>query len=221
MNDLELSACSPLPVNPNSFNPNVILPYGLEVEHIKQSMLDFTDFLGFINQQLHTREMPRLECFLMSANFSSIVGEFMNMTIPKYCPHLVKNCYHNGHPDLVPTGFFPNDAVQHAEEGIEIKGSRYASGWQGHNPESIFLMVFNFDSNTSADLQKDNAPKSFRFAGVYAAKLEPDDWTFSGRSATSRRTITASVNRKGMNKMLENWIYRDTTTQIQATSEPD
>ena len=138
MNDLELSACSPLAVNPNSFNPNVILPYGLEVEHIKQSMLDFTDFLGFINQQLHTRQMPRLECFLMSANFSSIVGEFMNMTIPKYCPHLIKNRYHNGHPDLVPTGLFPNDAVQHAEEGIEIKGSRYASGWQGHNPESIF-----------------------------------------------------------------------------------
>ena len=82
-------------------------------------------------------------------------------------------------------------------------------------------MVFNFDSNTSADLQKGNAPKSFRFDGVYAAKLEPDDWTFSGRSATSRRTITASVNRKGMNKMLGNWIYRDTTTQIQATSEPD
>jgi hypothetical protein len=54
------------------------------VAHVRAAMIDFLDFLGFINQQLHTRNMPRLEGFLMPANFSSIVGEFMNLTLPKY-----------------------------------------------------------------------------------------------------------------------------------------
>ncbi len=167
----ESQACNPLAVNASYFNVHAHLPYGLTPDHIHQAMNDFIDFLGFINQQLHTRQIPRLESFLMPASFSSMVGEFLGMNIPQYCPHLVKNQYHNGHPDLIPRGLFPNDAVQYANDGLEIKGSRHATGWQGHNPEAVWLMVFHFDSNTVSDKQKGVAPKSFRFLGVYAAKL--------------------------------------------------
>jgi hypothetical protein len=97
-------------------------------------MNDFIDFLGFINQQLYSKRIERLEVMLMAANFSSMVGEFMISNIPKYCSSLVKNQYHNGHPDLIPIGMFPKNAVQHSQIGIEIKASRYSSGWQGHNP---------------------------------------------------------------------------------------
>jgi hypothetical protein len=34
-------------------------------------MQGFLDFLGFVNQQLNTRELQRLETMLMPANFSS------------------------------------------------------------------------------------------------------------------------------------------------------
>jgi len=172
-------------------------------------MVDFIDFLGFVNQQLRSKEIPRLESFLMPANFSSMVGEFMNMTIPKYCTSLAKNGYHNGHPDLIPSDMFPDNAVQYATQGIEIKGSRHKSGWQGHNPESVWLMVFYFDSNTTNDTRKGIGPKPFRFKAVYAARLEMEDWNFSGRSATSRRTITASVNQSGAAKMKANWVFED------------
>ena len=128
-NDKEASACIPHFVIPDCFNPNCMLPYGLTTEHVRQAMRDFIDFLGFINQQLHTKGIPRLESFLMPANFSGIVGEFVNISIPQYCSGLVKNQYHNGHPDLIPNGTFPNDAVQYSSEGIEIKASRHASGW--------------------------------------------------------------------------------------------
>jgi phosphate-selective porin len=63
---------------------------------------------------------------------------------------------------------FPEDTVQYATEGIEVKGSRHGSGWQGHNPEAVWLMVFHFDSNTSNDPAKGIGPKPFRFRGVYA-----------------------------------------------------
>lgn len=209
VNSLEEKACTPVQLDDSLFNPRCTLPYSLTTDHIRQAMNEFLEFLGFINRQLHTKGTPRLESFLMPANFSSIVGEFMNIGIPKYCSSLVKNLYHNGHPDLIPQGRFPNDAVQHSDEGIEVKGSRHSRGWQGHNPESIWLMVFHFDSNTSRDRERGIDPKPFRFKGIYAAKLEEEDWTFSGRSATSRRTITASVNRSGVDKMKANWVYED------------
>jgi hypothetical protein len=67
-------------------------------------------------------------------------------------------------------------------------------------------MVFVFDSNRPKD--KDLAPRPFRFVKVVGAQLKKDDWLFSGRSDTSRRTITASVTDTGYQKMEANWIYR-------------
>lgn len=145
---------------------------------------------------------------LMPANFSSIVGEFMSSTIPQHCPSISKNQYHNGHPDLIPTGMFPNNALQHGTEGIEIKASRYLQGWQGHNAEDCYLMVFCYEAGRPTDELRNVAPKPFRFVKVCAAQLQVSDWQFAGRSETSRRTITATVKRSGYDKMMANWIYQ-------------
>lgn len=205
---LEVLACTPISVERSFFNPKAEIPYGCTVEHLYLAMQDFTEFLGFINRELVIHGIARLESMLMPANFSSVVGEFMNSAIPRHCPTLVKNRYHNGHPDLIPAGYFPNNSVQHSHIGIEVKGSRYARGWQGHNPEHIWLMIFVFDSNRPIDQGEGVAPKPFRFVKVVGAQLEVEDWQFAGRSETSRRTITASVRRSGYNKMMANWIYQ-------------
>lgn len=205
--ELEREALVPESVAEAGINSSAELPYGLEAAHVGQAMQDFVEFLGFINEQLATRDIERLESMLMPANFSSMVGEFMHGAIPKHCPGVVKNLYHNGHPDLIPTGRFPDDAVQHADEGIEVKASRYLRGWQGHNPEDTFLMVFMFDSNRPVDPLKGIQPKPFRFLRVAAAQLDYDDWKFSGRSETSRRTITAAVRPSGFEKMMANCVY--------------
>jgi hypothetical protein len=193
-----------MPLDISGFNPSANLPYGLHINHIQSAMNDFLFFLGFVNDQLHTQQIERLEGMLMPANFSSIVGEFMSSTIPKHCATIVKNRYHNGHPDLIPATMFADDAVQHAPHGIEIKASRYTRAWQGHNPEDGWLIVFVFDSNRP----KDGAPRPFHFVKVVGAELSKDDWLFSGRSETSRRTITASVTESGYQKMMANWIYQ-------------
>jgi len=203
----EEQACTAMPVQRDKLNTLSVWPYGLNAEHIYLAMSDFIRFLGLVNRQLFTQQIPRLESFLMPANFSSIVGEFLNMTIPRYCPTLAKNRFHNGHPDLIPAGYYPDDAVQYAHQGIEVKASRYAAGWQGHNPETVWLVVFQFESNSASERMA--RPRPFRFRAVYAAQLEWEDWRFSGRSATSRRTITASVTNSGRLKMQANWIYRD------------
>src|SRR5215216_101211 len=168
----ELEACTPVTLDDNSFNYSAKFPYDLQINHIQSAMNDFLTFLEFVNSQLHTKQIERLEVMLMPANFSSIVGEFMSSTIPKHCSTIVKNRYHNGHPDLIPATMFPDDAVQHASHGIEIKASRYLRAWQGHNPEDVWLMVFVFDSNRP----KDVVPHPFGFVKVVGAQLSKEDW---------------------------------------------
>ena len=184
------------------------------IEHLCAAMNEFLVLICCINQQLHNRRISRLETILMPATFSSIVGEFVASTIPKHCRTIARNGYHNGHPDLVPKGMFPNDTVQYAQAGIEIKSSRYLRGWQGHNAENVWLMVFCFASNRPNDKEKNILPFPFRYLGVFGAQLEETDWTFSGRSTSSRRTITAGVNRSGHAKMVDNWIYRSPGSKL-------
>lgn len=207
--NLETAPCTPVPLDPDGFNPRAVMPFGCTTRNIRSAMQEFVDFLGFVNTQLNSRSIPRLESMLMPANFSSIVGEFMSTTIPKHCRGLVKNRYHNGHPDLIPANCFENDMCQHGNQGVEIKGSRYLKAWQGHNPEDTWLMVFVFDSNRPVDEGKGINPKPFGFRMVVGAELKKEDWLFAGRSETSRRTITASITNSGLQKMMANWIYKD------------
>ncbi len=205
----EKVACNPMPVKRDKFNEAAVIPYGCSIDSIYQAMNEFLGFIGFINAHLNTKGIQRFESMLMPASFSSMVGEFLITTIPKYCPTLAKNQYHNGHPDLLLKGRYPAESVQHGTEGIEIKASRYSRGWQGHNAEECWLMVIVFTSNRPADTAQNVPPLPFRFKSVFLGRLTLADWSFSGRSSQSRRTITASVTKTGFEKMTANWIYRD------------
>jgi hypothetical protein len=192
-----------------NLNPDAEIPFGVSAEHVFHSMVDFTDFLRTVDTELVRKDMARLEDMLMPANFSSMVGEFITSNLPKHCPAIAKNSYHNGHPDLLPAGKYPGNAAQHVgSDGIEVKASRYRKGWQGHNPEDVWLIVFVFEGGRPSDAHTAKEMMRFRFLAVYGALLEEADWQFSGRSQTSRRTITATVRPSGFEKMAKNWIYR-------------
>lgn len=206
--DLELAACTPRPVETGGFNPQAVLPFGLTPEHIRHAMNDFVRLIRVANVQLHGEGIRRLETILAPANFSGMVGDFMAATIPNYCAGLARNAYHNGHPDMIPRGRFPDDSIQYGHEGIEIKASRYLAGWQGHNPENAWLMVFVFDSNRPTDASKGVSPKPFEFRMVAGAQIVAADWGVAGRREGGRRTPTAGVLRTGREKMLANWIYK-------------
>ncbi len=198
---------SPEPPERDGFNPKARIPFGVTTAHVYAAMQDFVEFVKLVDTQLHLKEMASLENTMMQVNFSSLVGEIMAARIPKHCPTIVKNKYHNGHPDLLPANKYPRDAAQHAgSDGIEIKASRYLHGWQGHNAEHVWLMVFVFQSGREGAKAKETS--AFRFLIVAGALLSKQDWQFSGRSETSRRTITASVKPEGARKMMVNWIYK-------------
>lgn len=204
---LEFAACNPETVRIEHFNPRAIIPHGVTIEHLCAAMNDFVAFMQMVNVRLHENGTPRLETMLMPANFSSIVGEFMTANLPKHSPGVVKNRYHNGHPDLLRANCYPGDSQQYCHDGIEVKASRYLKSWQGHNAESSWLMVLMFDGNRAVDAGTGVPPKPFKFLRVVGAQLEERDWKFAGRSETSRRTITATVTDSGYRKMMGNWLY--------------
>lgn len=197
----------PEPVERDGFNARCKIPFGVSTDHVYAAMQDFIEFLTLIDRELQRKEMGTLENVMQQASFSNLVSEMMCAGIPKHCRTVAKNKYHNGHPDLLPAGKYPRDEAQHAGvDGIEIKASRYLQGWQGHNPEDVWLMVFVFQSGRIGP--KVNGTPSFKFLLVAGGQLTKHDWLFSGRSETSRRTITASVTKQGAAKMMDNWIYK-------------
>lgn len=197
----------PEAIDKGGFNAQAIIPFGVTPAHVHAAMQDFIEFLTVIDTELQKKGLASLENTMMQANFSSLVGEMMGARIPKHCPTVVKNLYHNGHPDVLPAGKYPGDAAQHAgSDGIEIKASRYLQGWQGHNAEDVWLMIFVFQSGREGPKVKPTP--AFKFLIVAGAMLAKSDWAFAGRSETSRRTITASVTKEGAAKMMANWIYK-------------
>lgn len=206
---MDPALCVPEEPLRKDFNNKATIPFGVTVDHVYATMKEFTDFLGFIDSQLCAKDMLRFEEMLMPANFSSMVSEFMTATIPKHCKSVVKNTYHNGHPDILPAGKHKNNAAQHAgADGIEVKASRYLKAWQGHSVEDVWLMIFMFASGRPSDAHKGIKPIRFKFLAVYGAMLTKADWKEAPRNPESRRTATASVLATGYEKLVANWIYK-------------
>jgi hypothetical protein len=135
---------------------------------------------------------------------SGIVSEFLVKNIARTSATLEANLKVGGHPDLLAKGHYPSSFVLKGEEGIEVKSSIQKGGWQGHNPEAGWVMVFRYavgeqDSGESIPLT---------FVEILCGKLTKSDWSFSGRKGASRRTPTASITTAGVEKLRANFLYR-------------
>jgi hypothetical protein len=188
------------------FNPDAELPYGLTVTEVKAAINAAYDLLHDVNTFLVGRGYSRLEDLLLGNAFAGLLSEVLVKNLADHSPALVHNTYVGGYPDLILPGVYPDDAALKATDGIEVKASKQKGGWQGHNPEEGWVMVFRYTIDTKTMPIEDREPTEV--VEVLAAQLEMGDWNFSGRSETSRRTITASINRYGMQKLRANPIYR-------------
>jgi len=189
------------------FNRQVNLPYGLRIEEIREAMLEVYEVLHDINRILFERSGSRLEDTILGNSLSGIISELLVKTIAEKSTSLIRNEKVGGHPDLLPVGYYDSSEVLHGNDGIEIKSSIQKGGWQGHNPEDAWIMVFRYQVDTGTLPIENREPT--RFIQVLIAELEKEDWSFSGRRGTSRRTPTASITRTGMHKLRSNPVYQE------------
>lgn len=90
---------------------------------------------------------------------------------------------------------------------LRLRQVKQPSGWQGHNPERGWIMVFRYAIDIETEPPENRMPT--RFVEILAAELMPEDWSFSGRKGNSRRTPTASILKTGVEKLRSNVIYRE------------
>lgn len=191
-------------------DPAMPLPYGLTAGHVVSAVNDIYAYLHAVNTAAAMHQYPRLEDIIQPASFSGLLSElvcraFVHATAAAM-PGLVRNLYPNGRPDLVPRGTFTGDAILRGDDGIEVKVTRHLTSIQGHNVESGWIMVVWITADLITIPVYDRAPTFIDQVSV--AQLEETDWTFSGRSETSRRTPTASINVGGRTKLTTGTVYR-------------
>jgi hypothetical protein len=187
---------------------NSKLPYGLTVEEVIKGIESTYSLLFEINNFLVSKGLDRLEDLLLGNSLSGMVSEILVKNISNHSKSMIRNEKIGGHPDLIPRDKYPRNQVLQGDKGIEVKSSIQRGGWQGHNPEIGWVMIFRYmlDSDQQKPLYE-RLP--ITFIQVVVAPLQLKDWSFSGRTGKSRRTITASINQRGMDKLRSNPIYQD------------
>jgi hypothetical protein len=194
------------------FNPDANLPYGVSPDEVVAAIKEFYDFYAGLNNFLVREDHGRIETVLRANNaLSDFIGNVATEELAQASDDLIINQKQDGFPDILPV---ENDEyaaqdyeVHHGDEGIETKCSKSNGGWQAHNNEDAWFVVFRYErGDPEADIE-DMAP--IRFTQVLCANLNEDDWSHSGRSEDSRRTITSSIISSGMYKLRSNPIYEE------------
>lgn len=194
------------------FNPAAELPYGVAPGEVRTAITEFYDFYDDLNRFLMHEDHRRIETVLRANNaLSDFIGNVATEELAQASDALIINQKQDGFPDILPIDneeyAEKNYEIHHGNEGIETKCSKSNGGWQAHNNEKAWFVVFRYErGDPDADLQ-DMEP--IRLVQVLAGSLDEDDWSHSGRSDTSRRTITSSIIASGMYKLRSNPIYED------------
>ncbi len=194
----------PTELDPKYINSKVILPYDLTVDEVKKAVAETYRLFNGVNHFLTTSGFRPLEELLLGNSLSGILSEFLVKNIARASHSLVANLKVGGHPDLLPKGYYSTNLILKGEEGVEVKSSIQRGGWQGHNPEKCWLMVFRY----VVGRQDNGKTEPLRFVEILCAKLTKKDWSFSGRKGASRRTSTASITTSGVEKLRSNFLYR-------------
>jgi len=193
-------------VNPNNLNSNASLPYELRLLDFQAAMQDVYDFFFDVNTFLRARGLARLEETLRPANMSGLITDMLTASLAKHSRVLVANRYPNGHPDLVVGGMHPGDSAQRSEQGVEVKTTRKSGGAVDmHGARSQTLAVFVYQTDSFTEPVDDREP--MRFTEVYVGSVGVEDYRRNPRGELGTRTAT--LNRAGIGRFRQNWVYLD------------
>ena len=191
-------------LDPRYVNHAASLPYGLSVSQVAEGVRETYRLFDGINNYLVSNQFRPLEELVLGNSLSGLISEFLVKNIGRASTTLVANQKVGGHPDLLPKDKYPSGSVLKGTEGIELKTSMQKGGWQGHNPEKCWVMIFRY----TVGEQPDGKRLPLTFTEILCGRLLKSDWSYSGRKGRSRRTPTASITSSGVEKLRGNFLYR-------------
>ena len=192
-------------VDSDKLNADAVLPYSLRLMDFQIAMQDVYDLFHDINTLLLERSLKRLEEMLRPAAMSGLISDLLTASLASHARSLTENTYFNGHPDLIVTGFYPNDSVQSGAEGIEVKSTRKKGGAvDTHGAREQWMCVFVYKIDTKTEPARNRRPMSF--TEVYLAHVGVDDFRSNPRGELGTRTAT--LHREGIKKLRGHWVYK-------------
>jgi hypothetical protein len=194
-------------VNRQCFTPAPNLPYELRILDFQSAMQDVYDFFYDVNNMLKQKGLRRFEDMLRPAACSGLISDMLTASLAKHSRTLKENTFHNGHPDLVVQGVYPNDAVQSGSEGVEVKSTRNRGGAvDTHGAREQWMAVFVYEVDTQTQPAWSRRP--LKFIEVYLGYVLEDDFRLN-RRRSDIGTRTATLDRDGIAKLRQNWVYLD------------
>lgn len=191
-------------VDPTKFNKAAKLPYQLRLPDFEIAIRDVYDFFYDVNKLLIRRGLQRLDDTLRPAAMSGIISDMLTASMAKHSRSLVENKHFNGHPDLIVRGKHPNNSVKAGTDGVEIKSTRKKGGAvDTHGARAQYMCVFVYETDHDTEPAIDRRP--MRITEVYLAYVTPADFRKNSRGELGTRTAT--LDRNGIKKLRENWIY--------------
>ena len=192
-------------VDRSKFNPAVQLPYELRPQDFELAMQDVYDFFYDVNTHLTSKGLERLDDMLRPAIMSGLISDMLTASLAKHSRTLIENQHHNGHPDLIVKGVYPNNAVMSGTDGVEIKTTRKSGGavdTHGARNQCMAVFVYEVDEETEPAINR----RPMTFTEVYVGQVVVDDVRRNARGELGTRTAT--LHREGILKLRGNWVYR-------------
>ena len=191
-------------VDQSKFNPDPTLPYELRIMDFEAAMQDVYDFFYDVNSHLAEKGLERLDDMLRPAIMSGVLSDMVTASLAKHSRTLTENTYFNGHPDLVVQGVYPENSVRAGDQGVEIKTTRKKGGAvDTHGARNQWMCVFVYRVDNQTEPALDRLPMTF--TEVYLSLVTIDDFRRNARGELGTRTAT--LDRYGIRKLRENWLY--------------
>jgi hypothetical protein len=188
-----------------AFNAKADLPFNLRLEDFRLAMQDVYDFFLDVNTLLVRKGLERLDDMLRPSIMSGLLSDMLTASLAKHSRSLTQNTYFNGHPDLVVKGVYANNSVKAGVEGVEIKTTRKSGGAvDTHGARYQWMCVFVYETDNATEPANERRPMSF--TEVYLGKVTVADFRSNARGPLGTRTAT--LDRAGIQKLRERWIYR-------------
>jgi hypothetical protein len=125
----------------------------------------------------------------------------------KHSRNMARNTYHNGHPDLLVGGVYPNNGAKSGTDGVEIKATTKKGGavdTHGARDQTMCVFVYRVDRDPAKPIGK-RAP--LQFYEVYLFAVTQADFRNNPRGTLGTRTST--LHKAGIQKLRSNWIYKE------------
>lgn len=192
-------------VDEAAFNPDIELPYELRKLDFIVAMQDVYDFFYDVNSHLQGKGLARLDDMLRPANMSGILSDMLTESLSQHSRVLTANNHHNGHPDLIVAGLYPNDDVKAGDEGVEIKTTRKRGGaCDTHGARDQWMCVFVYSVDNQTEPASERAPMTF--TEVYLGNVCVEDFRRNERGELGTRTAT--LHKDGIARLRESWVYK-------------